>query len=59
MKHEPGHPDDRVSSAPESGTDRDETTGNQPSDRGNNPGQRRQSDPRQRPDDPSVAGEEA
>jgi hypothetical protein len=43
------------SSAPESGTVRDETSGNQPSDRGFNP---RQGNP-DHSDDPSYAGEEA
>ncbi len=61
-----GQPPDDVSSAPESGTVRDETSGNQPSDRGLNPGQGRAAgDPTKRPsgapqavDDPSIAGEE-
>jgi hypothetical protein len=61
-----GQPPDDVSSAPESGTVRDETSGNQPSDRGLNPGQgRHPAEPRGRQarpapavDDPSVASEE-
>ena len=51
----PGQPSDDVSSAPESGTVRDETSGNKPSDRGNNPGQKTND---QKKDDPSVASEE-
>lgn len=50
MAKEPGSTPD-ASSAPESGTDRDDTTGNQPSDR-NNTG------PAEKGDDPSQAGEE-
>ena len=50
-------PDD-VSSAPESGTVRDETTGNNPSDRGLNPGQKGQGEGLEGKDDPSVASEE-
>jgi hypothetical protein len=49
-------PPDDESSAPESGTVRDETSGNQPSDRGINP---RQANSATEADDPSVAGEEA
>jgi putative Mg2+ transporter-C (MgtC) family protein len=53
----PGQPPDDPSSAPESGTVRDPTSGNQPSDRGLNPGQgslRGQQDK----DDPSISSEE-
>ena len=59
MTQKTGHADDDISSAPESGTVRDDTSGNQPSDRG--------LDPRQaaatpggdlEKDDPSVASEE-
>lgn len=53
----PHQPKDDPSSAPESGTDRDETTGNQPSDRGANPGQKG-GNTSGRKDDPSVASEE-
>lgn len=42
MKSKADRPLDDVSSAPESGTVRDDTSGNQPSDRGLNPGQQRQ-----------------
>lgn len=45
---------DDVSSAPESGTVRDNTSGNQPSDRCNQPGPTS----KESGDDPSVAGEE-
>ena len=45
-----GRPPDDVSSAPESGTVRDDTTGSPPADRADKPGAS--------PDDPSVAGEE-
>jgi hypothetical protein len=60
MSDKRGQPPDDVSSAPESGTVRDETSGNAPSDRGYNPGQKHQpaSEPRLEPDDPSVASEE-
>jgi hypothetical protein len=51
------HPDDDVSSAPESGTVRDDTSGNAPSDRGYNPGQKTHDDETPK-DDPSVASEE-
>ena len=53
-------PDD-ASSAPESGTVRDDTSGNAPSDRGLNPAQKRPAPARDTPpdkDDPSVAGAE-
>lgn len=54
-----GQPSDEVWSAPESGTVRDETSGNAPSDRGLNPGQGSiQSDNTAEKDDPSVASEE-
>jgi len=55
MQQQPGRPADDVSSAPESGTVRDETSGNQPSDRGLNPGQAHSELAK---DDPSVATEE-
>lgn len=59
MTSKPGHPSDDVSSAPESGTVRDDTSGNNPSDRGCNPGQRAgKEDPTVQKDDPSVASEE-
>ena len=52
-------PPDDVSSAPESGTVRDDTSGNAPSDRGYNPGQNAdKDDPRREKDDPCVASEE-
>ena len=54
-------PPDDVSSAPESGTERDETSGNQPSDRGINPGQSSAPTRNKQPiekDDPSIASEE-
>ena len=51
-----GQPPDDASSAPESGTVRGPTSGNQPSDRGVNPGQKDAGEPEK--DDPSVAGEE-
>jgi len=54
---------DDVTEAPESGTLRNETSGNAPSDRGTNPGQRRfkrgDEDGKTEPDDPSTASEEA
>lgn len=55
---------DDVSSAPESGTVCDETSGNKPSDRGVNPAQKAAGgDKKNRAeiatDDPSIAGEEA
>ncbi len=63
MATQPGRPADDVSSAPESGTVRNDTSGNKPSDRGFNPGQttgqdaKRSGAPRGK-DDPSVASEE-
>lgn len=59
MTNKPGQPPDDVSSAPESGTVRDDTSGNAPSDRGLNPGQgcARSHEPLEK-DDPSVASEE-
>lgn len=59
MTNKPGQPSDDVSSAPESGTVRDDTSGNNPSDRGLNPGQgaAKNSNPQPK-DDPSVASEE-
>ena len=56
-----GQPPDDVSSAPESGTVRDETSGNQPSDRGVNLGQSTSSQTngaKIAKDDPSIASEE-
>ena len=54
-----GQPSDDVSSAPESGTVRDDTSGNAPSDRGCNPGQMAgKNDDSLQKDDPSVASEE-
>ena len=56
-----GQPPDDPSSAPESGTVRDKTSGNQPSDRGVNPGQSSSPNQRNDPpekDDPSIASEE-
>jgi hypothetical protein len=59
MVSKPGQPSDDVSSAPESGTVRDDTSGNAPSDRGYNPGQRAANeDSSSQKDDPSVASEE-
>ncbi|HEY7423906.1 MAG TPA: hypothetical protein VH682_06640 [Gemmataceae bacterium] len=51
-------PPDDVSSAPESGTVRDDTSGNAPSDRGCNPGQAASLDSTQEKDDPCIASEE-
>ncbi len=59
MEQKHGQPSDDVSSAPESGTVRDDTSGNAPSDRGLNPGQgaiSHSNTPEK--DDPSIAGEE-
>ena len=58
-----GQPSDDVSSAPESGTVRDDTSGNKPSDRANrpdSPADRAKHHPTntQNKDDPSVANEE-
>ena len=59
MKDKKGQPPDDVSSAPESGTVRDETSGNQPSDRGLDPGQGKPAHAGAKgKDDPSVASEE-
>ncbi|HTU90357.1 MAG TPA: hypothetical protein VMF69_09810 [Gemmataceae bacterium] len=59
MTNKPGKPSDEVWSAPESGTVRDDTSGNAPSDRGINPGQgSAKSDEECQKDDPSVASEE-
>jgi len=52
----PGRAPDDVWSAPESGTVREDTCGNQPSERNNGPGHRKPGDPAM--DDPSYAGEE-
>ena len=61
----PHQPPDEPWSAPESGTVRDPTSGNGPSDRGNSPGKPYPKSGRHRPgpddprrDDPSEAGEE-
>lgn len=59
MTSKPGRPSDDVSEAPESGTVRDDTSGNAPSDRGYNPGQNSDKDANAPPkDDPCVASEE-
>jgi hypothetical protein len=60
MTGKQGCPSDDVSSAPESGTVRDDTSGNSPSDRGLNPAQKDSTDfdNRHEKDDPSIAGEE-
>jgi hypothetical protein len=59
MGNKTGHPSDDVWSAPESGTVRDDTSGNAPSDRGLNPGQgSAKNDSSREKDDPSVASEE-
>ena len=66
MATKQGRPSDDVWSAPESGTERDETSGNNPSDRGINPGQGRalSGQGQNRPDepegidDPAIASEE-
>jgi hypothetical protein len=59
MNNKPGQPSDEVWSAPESGTVRDDTSGNAPSNRGINPGQgSAKNQTTQEKDDPSVASEE-
>jgi hypothetical protein len=59
MEQKHGRPPDDVSSAPESGTVRDDTSGNKPSDRGLNPGQKATSQEQAvAKDDPSIASEE-
>ncbi len=66
MPQKHSQPLDDVSSAPESGTVCDDTSGNKPSDRGCNPGQGRAANnqggqrpnPSQEKDDPAIAGEE-
>ena len=59
MPQQHDRPLDDASSAPESGTVRDDTSGNAPSDRGLNPGQETATrDEQLAKDDPSVAGEE-
>ena len=58
MAKKPGRPADDVSSAPESGTVRDETSGNQPSDRGLDPAHQARHGGGEDKDDPSVASEE-
>lgn len=59
MSNNTGRTSDDVWSAPESGTERDETSGNAPSDRGLNPGQGSGKSQNGQPkDDPSVASEE-
>jgi len=59
MEQKHGRPPDDESSAPESGTVCDDTSGNKPSDRGLNPGQGTATlDEKLAKDDPSVASEE-
>ncbi len=59
MTSKTSQPLDDVWSAPESGTVRDDTSGNAPSDRGLNPGQGTNKNGNPLPkDDPSVASEE-
>jgi hypothetical protein len=63
MGEKKGQPPDDESSAPESGTVRDETSGNNPSDRGLDPGQKSLGKGAaggglQGKDDPSIASEE-
>lgn len=59
MQPKTNQPLDDVSSAPESGTVRDDTSGNNPSDRGCNPGQPASGrDEKTSKDDPSICGEE-
>ena len=53
MSKQPSQPKDDPSTAPESGTERDDTTGSPPADRA----ERHDDRPVER-DDPSVAGEE-
>jgi hypothetical protein len=62
MTHKKGQPPDDVSSAPESGTVRDDTSGNKPSDRGYDPARHGPDHSAlgsgRGKDDPSVASEE-
>jgi hypothetical protein len=63
MPTKPGRPSSDVSSAPESGTVRDDTSGNQPSQPDQRPapasgGSRGDQRGQPKKDDPSVAGEE-
>jgi hypothetical protein len=66
MTQKQGQPSDDVSSAPESGTVCDDTSGNRPSDRGCNSGQgggvadqsKKHSRDLTEKDDPSIASEE-
>ena len=64
MAKQKGRPPDDPSSAPESGTPRDTTSGNNPSDRANDPraapatAKGKQKRGGKQGDDPSVAGEE-
>ncbi|MHB1423374.1 MAG: hypothetical protein ACYC3I_09325 [Gemmataceae bacterium] len=59
MTNKPGQPSSEVWSAPESGTVRDDTSGNAPSDRGQNPGQgAAENGTPKKTDDPSIASEE-
>lgn len=59
MTNKRNQPSDDVSSAPESGTVCDDTSGNAPSNRGVNPGQgSARNENAQEKDDPSVASEE-
>lgn len=59
-----GKQPENTSSAPESGTVRNDTSGNQPSDRGLDPGQGKEPTQREKQatqrakDDPSIASEE-
>ena len=58
MTTQPGQQRDDPSSAPESGTVCDPTSGNRPFDRGCNPAQATHPDEALAKDDPSIAGEE-
>ncbi len=58
MAKKPTPAPDDPSSAPESGTIRDDTSGNKPSDRGYDPGQTASPTDHPDKDDPSVASEE-
>ncbi|HWG46182.1 MAG TPA: hypothetical protein VN688_25700, partial [Gemmataceae bacterium] len=58
MTEKQGLAPDDVSSAPESGTVCDDTSGNKPSDRGYDPGQCASPTDHPDKDDPSIASEE-
>ncbi len=58
MPNKPGQPPDDPSSAPESGTVRDDTSGNNTARRGDDPGQREPATAPRKNDDPSSAPEE-